>query len=189
MVSAQTAQLIAITSPSSGDTVAGVVTVHGTTDVDGFASYQLDFSYASNPTDIWFAIQTSTQPAVDSPLTDWDTTLITDGDYMLRLRVYVEDGTFQDVTTPIKVQNDTPIIVSAAEATPTAVRLENQVPTPFLVASSPTPTQTPRPTPTPFAVNAASLDTPAIYNSLGRGALVIAGLFLFAGIILRFRRT
>ena len=189
MVSAQTAPLIAITSPSAGGTLAGVVTILGTTDVEKFASFQLDFSYASNPADTWFAIQASTQPAVDSPLADWDTTLITDGDYVLRLRVYFEDGTFQDVTTPIKVQNDTPIVVSVAEATPTAVRLENQVPTPFLVASSPTPTQTPRPTPTPFATNAASLDTLAIYGSLGRGALVIIGLFAFAGIILRLRRT
>jgi hypothetical protein len=188
-VAAQATPLIAITTPSSGEVVTGVVTVRGTTDVDGFASYQLDFSYASNPTDTWFTLHTSTQPAVDSPLVDWDTTPITDGDYVLRLRVYFEDGAFQDATTLIKVQNDTPIVSSGPEATATVARLENQFPTPFLVASSPTPTQTPRPTPTPFATNAASLGQYAIYESLGRGALVILACFIIVGLLLRIRQN
>jgi hypothetical protein len=33
-----------------------------------------------------------------------------------------------------------------------------------------------------------SMNQTAVYTSLGRGALVILGLFAFVGIILRFRR-
>ena len=188
LLAAQDSPPIAITSPAPGDVIRGTVTINGTTDILGFTSSQLDFSYASNPTDTWFALQTSTQPVVDSPLAIWDTALISDGDYILRLRVFVEDGTFQDVTVPVKIQNDMPIVAPTPVITSTPNRLDVQLPTPFLVASSPTPTLTPRPTPTPLPTNAVSMNQTAIYTSLGRGALVILGLFAFVGIILRFRR-
>jgi hypothetical protein len=38
-------------------------------------------------------------------------------------------------------------------------------------------------------MNPVSLNQAEIYTSLGRGALVIIGLFAFAGIILRLRRS
>jgi hypothetical protein len=66
--------------------------------------------------------------------------------------------------------------------------LDEQIPTPFLVAASPTPTLTPHPTPTPLPTNAVSLTQTSIYTSFGRGALVILGLFIFAALILRFRK-
>lgn len=183
------APAVAITSPASGAILRGEVTITGLTDVPGFASSQLDFSYASNPTDTWFTLQTSTQPAADSPLAVWDTTLITDGEYLLRLRVFLTDGALQEVTVPVRVQNDAPI---PPTPTPTAAsapnRPEVQLPTPFLIAPSPTPTSTLRPTPTPLPTNPASLSPTAIPASLGRGALVILGLFAFAGLLLRFRR-
>jgi hypothetical protein len=181
------APAVAITSPAPGAILRGEVTITGLTDVPGFASSQLDFSYVSNPTDTWFALQTSAQPAADSPLAVWDTTLITDGDYLLRLRVFLTDGTFQEVTVPVRVQNDTPIPPTPADASAPS-RPEVQLPTPFLIAPSPTPTSTPRPTPTPLPTNPASLSATAIPASLGRGALVVLGLFAFAGLLLRFRR-
>ncbi|HKG55277.1 MAG TPA: hypothetical protein VKB04_13530, partial [Anaerolineales bacterium] len=62
------------------------------------------------------------------------------------------------------------------------------IPTPFLLAASPTPTEIPRPTPTALPSNPVSLGQNQVYASLGRGALVILGLFALAGIILRVRR-
>jgi hypothetical protein len=62
------------------------------------------------------------------------------------------------------------------------------VPTPFLLAASPTPTEVPRPTPTALPANPASLRQEAIYASLQRGALAILGLFALTGLILRIRR-
>jgi len=176
-IAAQDIPSIAIASPASGDVVHGEVTVIGTTDILGFVSSQVDFSY-----------ETSTQPAADSALAVWDTTLISDGDYVLRLRVFAEDGTLQEVTVPVKVQNDTPIVTPTPMVTATPNKLDVGLPTPFLVAASPTPTQTPRPTPTSLPTNAVSMDQNAIYTSLGRGALVIIGLFAFVGLILRIRR-
>ncbi len=187
MIAAQTTLPIAITSPAADELLRGRVTVTGTLDVASFANAQLDFAYASNPTDTWFTIQTFSQPVIDSSLAVWDTTSITDGDYVLRLRVNFEDGTFQEVTVPVKVGNEAvPTPALAPTSTPEEVGV--LVPTPFLLAASPTPTEVPRPTPTALPPNPASLGRDQIYRSLGRGAIVILGLFALAGLILRVRR-
>jgi hypothetical protein len=188
LIAAQGNPPIAITSPTGGDVVGGEVTITATTDILGFASAQLDFAYASDPTGTWFTIGNSSQPEIDSPLAVWDTSLITDGDYVLRLRVTLGDGTFEETTVQIKVQNDAPILTPTPILTSTPDQLDVQLPTPFLMAASATPTLTPRPSPTPLPTNAVSLNQRTIYTSLGRGALVILGLFFLAGLILRFRR-
>ncbi|MGE5643896.1 MAG: hypothetical protein ACM3Y8_12875, partial [Byssovorax cruenta] len=116
-------------------------------------------------------------------------TTITDGDYILRLRVFVSDGSFQEVTVPIKLQNDTvPATPTVVVPTSTPEKETILLPTPFLLASSPTPTDLPHPTPSALPANPASLEPGTILFSLGRGALVILGLFAFAGLILRLRR-
>jgi hypothetical protein len=178
---------IAITSPVPDEMVRGQVTITGNVDVPSFLSVQLDFAYASDPTNSWFNIQTLSQPFTDSTFATWDTTSITDGDYILRLRVNFEDGTSQEVTVPIKIGNDvvaTPTLEPMLTPEPDTVL----APTPFLLAPSPTPTQVPRPTPTALPPNPVSLGQNQIYTSLGRGALVILGLFALAGLIVRVRR-
>jgi len=187
LVAAQESPPIAITSPAPDETLRAQVTITGKVDVPSFLSAQLDFAYASNPTNTWFTIQTFTQPLTDSTLATWDTTSITDGDYVLRLRVNFEDGTSQEVTVPIKIGNDalpTPTLVPTSTPEPDTVL----IPTPFLIAASPTPTDIPRSTPTALPPNPVSLGQNQLYASLGRGALVILGLFALAGIIIRVRR-
>ena len=187
LVAAQALPPVAITSPAPDEVVRGSVTIAGKVDVPSFVSAQLDFAYASDPTNTWFTIQTFSQPPVDSTLATWDTTSITDGDYVLRLRVNLGDGTAQEVTVPIKIGNDalpTPTLQPTATPQPDVVL----IPTPFLLAASPTPTEVPRPTPTALPTNPVALGQNQIYASLGRGALVILGLFALAGLIVRVRR-
>ena len=188
MIAAQDEPPITITSPLAGDVLRGEATITGTTDIPNFFSAQLDFSYASNPTDTWFAIQTLSQAVTDSTITTWDTTSISDGDYILRVRVNLIDNTFQEITIPIQIGND--VAPSTPTVVPTATLnvVEAQIPTPFLLAASPTPTTPPRSTPTALPTNPASLGQTSIYASLGRGALVIFGLFALSGLILRLRR-
>jgi hypothetical protein len=187
LIAAQDSPPIAITSPAPEEVLRGQVTITGRVDIVNFTSVQLEFAYASNPTDTWFTIQTFSQPMVDPTLAVWDTTSITDGDYVLRLRVNFEDGTSQEATVPIKIGNDAlPTPTAAATSTPEADAAF--LPTPFLLAASPTPTEVPRPTPTALPSNPASLEGNQIYSSLGRGALVILGLFALAGLIIRVRR-
>ena len=187
LLAAQESPPIAITSPASDEILRGQVTITGKVDVPSFLSAQLDFAYASNPTNTWFSIQTFSQPLADSTLATWDTTSITDGDYVLRLRVNFEDGTSQEVTVPVKIGNEM-LPTPTAEPTVTPEVDSVLIPTPFLLAASPTPTDVPRPTPTGLPSNPVSLRQTQIYASLGRGALVILGLFALAGIIIRVRR-
>jgi len=190
LIAAQTNPPLAITYPLAGDILRGEITITGTTDIENFLSAQLDFSYASNTAGNWFTLQTVSQPVLDSALAAWNTTSISDGDYILRLRVNLTDGSFQEVTVPIKIQNDAPLpspTPEPATATPDSVTIS--IPTPFLLAASPTPTEVPRPTPTSLPNNPVALGQSEILMSLGRGALVIVGLFIFAGIIIRIRRS
>lgn len=191
LIAAQDAPLLAITSPMAEEVLRGEVTITGDTHIPNFIFAQLDFAYASasQPADTWFSIQTFSQPVAASTLAVWDTTSISDGDYVLRLRVTLADGTFQEVMVPVTVMNDVAISTPTSVPTSTAdPEIAVQIPTPFLLAASPTPTDLPRPTPTMLPPNPASLGRNQIYGSLGRGALVMIGLFVFAGLIVRLRR-
>ena len=190
LIAAQDSPAPAILSPRADEIVLGQISIIGSTDIANFASARLDFKYASDSADTWFFLQTLAQPARETPLYLWDTTLITDGDYILRLRVILIDGTFQEVTVPVTIQNDSPIPTPTPESSATPEpSIGLLVPTPFFLAASPTPTDIPRPTPTALPENPAALNQNAIVGSLSRGALVIFGLFVFSAILLRFRRT
>jgi len=189
LIAAQDTPPVAITFPLTGDVLRGEITVTGTLDAENFLSAQLDFTYASNEAGNWFTLQTFSQPVLNSALAIWNTTSISDGDYILRLSVNLVDGTTQEVTVPVKVQNDTVFMTPTSVPIATSDSVTIQIPTPFLLAASPTPTEVPRPTPTALPTNSAALNQTAIYTSLGRGALVIIGLFIFAGIIIRLRRS
>ena len=186
-MAAQGTPPVAITSPAPDALLRGQVTITGNVEFPSFLSAQLDFAYASDPTNTWFNIQSFSQPLTDSTLAVWDTMSITDGDYVLRLRVNFEDDTFQEVTVPIYIGND---VQPTATPQPTLTPEPESViiPTPFLLAASPTPTDPSRPTPTTLPPNPVSLGQTQIYASLGRGALVILGLFALAGLIIRVRR-
>jgi hypothetical protein len=189
LIAAQNSTSVAITSPAPNDVLRGQVNIIGSTSDPNFVSAQLDFAYASDTTGTWFPLQTLSQPVFDSPLYTWDTTTITDGDYILRLRIFVTDGSSQEVTVPIKIQNDVvPSIPTVAVPTSTPDEVTVLIPTPFLLAASPTPTEVPKPTPTPLPPNPVALGSSSVLASLGRGALVILGVFALAGIIVRIRR-
>ena len=192
MIAAQDTPPLAITSPKEGEILRGQVTISGTTQAPNFQFARLDFAYAANSAGNWFSLQAFSQTATDSALFVWDTTSVTDGEYILRLQVFLLDGTSQQATAAVKIQNDTPLPTPTPVPTATPEdtgELTVQIPTPFLLAASPTPTDVPRPTPSALPANPVSLDQAQIYASLGRGALVIIGLFAFAGIILRLRRS
>jgi hypothetical protein len=182
-----------ITTPGAGQVLQGQISITGTTDVPNFASAELDFAYASDSTGTWFLIQTFSQPVANSALATWDTTMISDGDYILRLRVTLQDGTFQVATVKVKVQNETPLSTATPTFTPTATLTPVFTPqpaTPTLITPSPTVTTPPIfSTPTALPPNPVEVQTNDIYAGVQRGALVILGLFIFFGILIRLRRS
>jgi hypothetical protein len=181
----------AISAPVAGQKLQGKVDITGTTDVPNFSSADLAFTYASDPTENWFTIQTLSQSVPDSVLATWDTSFISDGDYKLRLRVTLQDGSFQDViVTDLHVRNytpDTPTAVVTVAITETPTALPFSPPTEVVVTEAPT--QTPRSTPTLLSPNPVSLTSDDIYASVRRGAFLIIILFFIFGFFTRLRRS
>lgn len=186
-VAAQGDNTPAITSPTPGQVVQGQVAVTGTTDIPNFESAELAFAYASDPTGSWFSIRKLTDPVSGGVLATWDTTSISDGDYVLRLQVSLTYSGSQQVTVPVKVRNYTAL----ATASPTATATERAlpIPTPMLVAPSDTPTPALLPTPTILPPNSAEVTSSDVYTGFWRGALVALAFLLLGGILIRLRRN
>jgi len=178
-----------ISAPADGQVLRGQVSVTGTTDIPGFVSAELDFSYASDTSGTWFPIQTFSQPVTNSTLAAWDTTSISDGNYILRLRVVLQDGTFHDATIRIQVRNAAPPATAVSTATSTPAFLPPLSTSLPVATASPTPTTPPFSTPTFLPSNPAEVQTDEVYRGIERGALIIVGLFIFLGILIRLRRS
>jgi hypothetical protein len=183
---------ISIASPQTGDTLRGQVDIVGRMDVPNFSSAELAFSYASHPADSWFTIQTFSQPVTSPSIAKWDTTALTDGDYILHLRVFLQDGSSQDVVvSDLKIRNDTPLLVESPTATvtpqfPDVFAVSSPVGTPTVQPATALPTF---PSPTLFPANPVSVTSPSIYSNFARGALIVLVLFAFFGLILRLRKN
>lgn len=178
-----------ISAPQGGDVIRGQVQITGNMVVPNFASSELAFKYASDSADNWFTIQTFPQPTADSDLAVWDTTTLTDGDYNLRLRIFMIDGTFQDVqVSDLKIRNDTPEpteVVLTETALPqfnaaTSLPVLSQLTSTAIITF---------PSSTPLPANPASVTNSSIYATFGRGALIVLVLFIFFSLILRLRKN
>lgn len=177
---------VSITSPQNGETLRGQVEIRGIMDTPNFSSAELAFSYASDSGEAWFAIQTFSQPIQNPIIAVWDTTFITDGDYNLRLRVYLQDGSFTDaIVTDLKIRNqETP--------TPTATQTDlpnfnNPTPTPRALES--TPPVLSRPSATPLPPNPAAITQKTIYKIFAQSALIVLILFILFSLLIRFRKN
>jgi len=170
---------VSITSPQPLQAVQGQVRVVGRTDVPDFRKATLFFGYAQDPTETWFFIAEKHIPAHQGLIGRWDTTVLTDGDYVLRLVVEDKQGRQYEATVPVRVRNYTPI------ETPTPAFSQEGTPQPVFTPA-PTPTPTPVwPTPTPLPPNPAVLSTDALTQSAAYGAGAILGLLALFGVLRR----
>lgn len=169
-------------SPQGGQALQGSVPILGNSDVAGFQSASLFFSYQGDPTQTWFLIAQSSQPVKNGTLAQWDTTTITDGDYNLQLKVTLSDGSQQVASVEgLRVRNYSAIETSTpvpVTQNATALPGGSSVSTRTL-----TPSVTPVPaTGTPFPPNPAQITTLEVAGSMGKGALAILGLFALMGV-------
>lgn len=168
---------LSIRSPVPGQAVQGSVSIEGSSTASGFLSAELSFAYTGDSTGTWFLIAETSQPVQEGVLAQWDTGAITDGDYDLRLRVTLADGSHVETTIRgLRVRNYTPIETDTpTPVTPTFTQLPGETP-----AVTPTPVVLPSSTPLP--PNPAEVSGQDITLSLGKGALAILGLFALLGV-------
>jgi hypothetical protein len=182
-----------ITSPQTGETLRGQVQIQGGMDVPNFASAELAFTFAasaSDPAASWFPIQTFPQPIQNPILAVWDTTAVTDGDYALRLRVFLQDGTSQDVlVNNLKIRNNEPLPTITPTSTEVVFNFQPLNETPGAPTQPPPTAIITYPTSTPLPANPASLTTSSIFTIFWQSALVILILFAFFSFVLRLRKN
>jgi hypothetical protein len=153
-----------ITSPRDRTEVRGRVPIEGSATHPQFQKYEIHFGPEPNPGDQWTPISGSpfTVPVVQGRLALWDTTILPDGIYSLRLRVVRLDGNYDDYfVRGIQVSNTRPTETPTRRATPTAPGpTDTPAPTPTIVIGVPTvASPTPKPTSTPVPT-ALPTDTP-----------------------------
>ncbi|MBC8249885.1 MAG: hypothetical protein H8E90_09425 [Anaerolineales bacterium] len=186
-----------ITSPSDRDVVRGRVVIKGTATNSNFWKYEIHYAPEPNPTDQWRLVgDVQYVQVTDGRLETWDTSLVSDGTYSLRLRVVRGDGNYDEYyVRQISVVNAQPTETPTATPTPAATRTPLP-PTPTVIIEQP-PTGTPRPTSTPgpagvtpepqtetgLNITAQGLGKAFLY---GAGATI--GLFLLMAIITTLRR-
>jgi len=167
--------------PQPGQAVQGVVSIAGSTQVEGFSSALIEFRYEDDPRQTWFIIQENI-PSIDNDvLASWDTTTITDGIYHLRLMVVKSDGTFITAEVAgVRVRNYSLIETNTPAVVPEETTESSATPvfTPEIAQS----TSTAQP-PNPVTVSNVDLQT-----SAAGGLFVALGLFLLFGIYIGLSR-
>jgi hypothetical protein len=113
-----------ISSPADGQQLFGLVNILGSAEhPTAFARYTLEYDDLSDPTVTWLLVQPAVQQQVhQSVLGTWNTNVVPDGVYRLRLRVFLDDGqAIEYIVSNLRVINRAPTPVPTipmAEAAP-----------------------------------------------------------------------
>ncbi len=190
-----------ITSPRDRATVRGLVPIEGSATHPQFQKYEIHYGPEPNPGDQWTPIGGSpfTVPVVQGRLGLWDTTIIPDGVYSLRLRVVRQDGNYDEYfVRGIQVANTRPTETPTPAETPTPPGpTDTPTPTPTIVIGVPTvASPTPKPTATPLPT-ASPTDTPepldlpfqSVNEAACWGAKATAALFVGIGLFFALKNA
>ncbi len=105
-----------IASPAEGQTLTGLVAVSGSADHPEFARWELAYGPDPNPNDAWQPFATGDQPILNGTIGTWNTGVIADGRYALRLRVIRADSNYDEAfVRGLQVSNSAPV------GTPTSI--------------------------------------------------------------------
>jgi hypothetical protein len=199
----QQASLARISSPRDGAVVRGTIAVEGAATHTQFQKYEIHYGPEPNPADQWTPLPGSPfeVPVVQGRLALWDTALIPDGSYQLRLRVVRTDGNydeyfvhqivvanFRPTETPTPAESPTPRRpTDTPTATPTVVIVlpeTTAAPTEMVEPTEPPALPTARPTATPRPSN---LPFSNMSTAVCWGGGITLGLFLAVGLLFAFK--
>ncbi|MCB9437482.1 MAG: hypothetical protein H6673_10895 [Anaerolineales bacterium] len=116
-------EIMQIVYPITGQEVAGNVVVSGSASHPDFIQYALEYGPDPNPSNLWYPItpQAVTVPVINNALGAWNTTLVQDGTYQVRLHVYLTGN--REVTnvivTGLRVRNTSAPQPSGQNTSPT----------------------------------------------------------------------
>jgi membrane peptidoglycan carboxypeptidase len=142
-----------ITSPLDGSTVRGLINLEGSATAANFAGYQIELGQGTEP-QAFAVIQERVDRLVEGGiLGSFDTTLLENGPYTLRLVVFDQTGGASESRVRVLVDNPpAPTVTFTPEPSATAT----DTPVPATATAAPLPTETPTvvlPTPTQGVVD------------------------------------
>jgi len=141
-----------ITAPLPGSTVRGSVNIEGTATHSDFWKYEVHYGRGTSPSG-WVLIgDVHTTKVTNGRLEVWNTGLVPDGIYTLRVRVVRRDGNYEDFyARDIRVANTTPTETPTPSETATPLIPATSTPlpaSPTVVIDQPR-RETPSPSPSP----------------------------------------
>lgn len=192
-----------ITSPTDGQALAGLVTITGSADHPEFARWELAYGPDPNPNDAWQPFASGQQQINNGTLGTWNTGVVADGGYMLRLRVVRKDSNYSEaVVRGLKVSNSAPLAPPTsippaptfpAEQVTFTAQETVQPPQPVMVEQPPTTVPVASPAPnspvkTSVAPNQANTMAAAFNLALFgtaclNGIVFAVGLFVVVGVV------
>ncbi|MGF1504268.1 MAG: hypothetical protein ACFB51_03895 [Anaerolineae bacterium] len=183
--------VVAIVLPEEGAVISGTTQIVGSAQHPDFRGFVVE--YAQEPpvgAEPWTLIQAPVgQQVGNSVLAVWDTTLVADDRYILRLRVLLNSGDEITAQVGVTVANATPTPLPTLPPQPTiappATATAGPSPTPLIIQP---PTRTPRPAAVDAPQPTEPVDTlaesplafPRLRQAACRGAIVT--VVIFAGI-------
>jgi hypothetical protein len=199
----QGADIAQITAPTEGQALSGLVTITGSANHPEFARYELAYGPDPNPNDAWQPFAEGNQTVDNETLGTWNTSVIADGQYALRLRAIRKDSNYSEgFVRGLQVSNSGPVgtptsippaptfpaeaaTLPAEEAVqPISTVMVEQPPTsiPEAPASA---NATPRPTATSSRNLAAlsGIDLGLFGSACVSGIALTVGLFVIVGVV------
>ncbi|MFQ6015396.1 MAG: hypothetical protein ACE5NP_08140 [Anaerolineae bacterium] len=188
---------VVISSPRTGASpVRGRVNISGSASLPNFDYYKVEFAPEPVPPQggTWRLVGADLHrtPVINGVLETWDTTLVPDGSYSLRLRVVDKTGNYpcpDSIAGQIVVANTqpTPTVTPTVTPTPTETPSVPTIPTAILVPPTiVVPTAPPPPTVAPVARPAVTPQSDSLFsiNFAGLGRALIRGMVAMGSIIL-----
>jgi hypothetical protein len=93
-----------VLSPGANAVLSGVVQIVGRAASPNFQQYAVEYGRGSNPNS-WVRLNTSNRPTVGTELGVWNTTLVQNGDYTLRVSIQDEQLGQLWFAVPVRVDN------------------------------------------------------------------------------------
>ena len=176
-----------ISSPSEGDVVRGIVPILGSSDGEGMRSWEITFSYIEDSTETWFLIDESDLSVTDEMLSEWDTTTISDGNYNLRITIFLErERKTNFIVNNLRVRNYTQVETDTPNPT---ITISPILETPEYLDDGDSfivPTQ--RLTLTPLPINPIEISKQDLSSNLIRGVAGTFAVFMIIGLYISIRK-
>lgn len=160
--------LVRILSPEESSVLQGVVAIKGTVTGVGLQRGEISFRYQDGDSATWFLIDQVNETVVDAVIANWDTAIIADGTYQLKVVAFYDDGhQLETIINELRIRNYTAVetpLKPTEETTISGIPEITSTKSPIITTLAATPTL--------LAPNELALTNNDILNSIIQGGII-----------------